>query len=412
MKLTNTACLGAKPKDKPYKLTDGQGLYLEVMPNGSKYWRFKYRFAGKEKRLAFGVYPEVSLKEARDGRAEARESLRKDIDPSIVKKKRRLQAHLNANNTFESLAKDWHENWKHDKDNKHATTIWNRLEAEVFPFIGRLPVEEITPPMILDVVRKAEARKAFDVARRIKQTCGQIFRYGVATGRAERDPTADIKDALRPYKMEHYAALDAKELPDFLATLEKNEGNLHLQTRLAMKFMMLTFVRTSEMIKATWNEFDLEEGTWIIPAAKMKMKRDHIVPLSKQAIEILNELKVHNGHREWVFPNEARPRQHMCNATITRAIMRMGYKDRMTGHGFRALAMTTIKEKLGYRHDVIDRQLAHARKNKIVAAYDRAEFLDERRVMMQEWADYIDGLETMPKVIEIGSRNKQLAKAV
>lgn len=392
MKLSNTTCQSAKPKEKAYKLTDGQGLFLYVMPSGAKYWRLKYRFAGKEKQLAFGVYPEVSLKEARDKRAAARELLRDDADPSMEKKKKRVLAHINSENTFQSLAKSWHEVWSHDKDPKHAKTTWTRLENEVFPFIGGLPVSDITPPMLLEVVRKAEQRKAFDVARRLKQTCGQIFRYGVATGHAERDPTADLKDALRPYKMEHFQALDIKEVPEFLRTLDKNEADLHIQTRLAVRFMLLTFVRTSELIKATWEEFDLKEGLWLIPAHKMKMKRDHIVPLSSQAMAILSELRLRNGHREWVFANLARPKDHMSNATIIGAIRRMGYKDRMTGHGFRALAMTTIKEKLKYRHEVIDRQLAHAQPNRIVAAYDRAEFLDDRKVMMQEYADYIDAI--------------------
>jgi integrase len=392
MKLTNTACQGAKPKEKPYKLADGHGLYLEVMPSGSKYWRLKYRFGEKEKRLAIGVYPEVSLKDARDKRAEAREQLRNDIDPSVAKQKKKLKAHLDAGNTFKSLAKSWHENWKAGTDPKHAKTIWNRLEAEVFPFFGNIPVNEIEPPMVLKAVRKAEERKAYDVARRIKQTCGQIFRYGVATGVAVRDPTADIKDALRPYKPEHFAALDIKDLPDFLCELDDNDADLKLQTRLAMRFLMLTFVRTSEMIRATWDEFDFDDKTWLIPAAKMKMRRDHIVPLSNQAMAILEELKVHNGHRPWVFPNDARPHKHMSNGTIIRAIRRMGYQDKMTGHGFRALAMTTIMEKLGYRREVVDRQLAHARESKTIAAYDRAEFLDERRKMMQDYADYIDKL--------------------
>lgn len=246
--------------------------------------------------------------------------------------------------------------------------------------------------MILEVIRKVEARAALNVAQRIKQTCGQIFRYGVATGRAERDPTHDIKDAMRPYKLEHFAALDIRELPEFLRVLDKNDMRLYKQTQLAMRLLMLTFVRTSELINAPWSEFDLEAGEWTIPAKRMKMKRDHIVPLSTQAQAILLELKKMNAHREWVFPSMTRPRKPMSNATLIRAILRMGYKDRMTGHGFRALAMTTIMEKLNYRFEVIDRQLAHAKKNKIVAAYDRSEFLPDRRKMMQDYANYIDSI--------------------
>jgi integrase len=392
MKLNDNACKNAKPKEKPYRLTDGNGMYLEVHPNGSRYWRQKYRFGGKEKLLALGVYPEVSLKEARDKRDRARKLLEQNVDPMIAKREHRMTAHGEANNTFEQLARDWHTNWKADKTGKHVDVILSRFDREVFPLIGALPVNSITPIMILNVVRKVEARAAFDVARRINQTCGQIFRYGVATGRAERDPTRDIMGAMRPYKLEHFAALDIRELPGFLKALDTNEMRLFKQTQLAMRLLMLTFVRTSELINATWEEIDFKEATWIIPAKRMKMRRDHVVPLSKQALAMLTELKAMNGHRKWVFPNKGRPLKPMSNATLIRAITRMGYKDRMTGHGFRALAMTTIKEKLGYRHEVIDRQLAHAQRNKIVAAYDRAEFLPDRRKMMQEYADYIDSL--------------------
>lgn len=394
MKLTHIVCENAAKKaqeaGRTLKLADGQGLYLQAMPSGARYWRFRYRFAGKEKVLALGVYPEVSLKEARDKRDAARRLLADNQDPSRVKKEKRLQAFSESENTFEKLAREWFEQQRAILTPKHADALVARFERDVFPYIGSLPVRDIKPAYVLEVCRKVEARKAYDVARRIKQTCGQIFRYGVANGRAEIDPTVHIKDALRPYRPEHYATLEIKEVPEFLQVLEKNEARLYSDTRLAMKLLMLTFVRTSELINARWSEIDLEEATWIIPAARMKMRRDHIVPLSRQSLAILQELKKNNGHREWVFPNQVRPRKPMSNATITRAIMRMGYKDRMTGHGFRALAMTTIKEKLGYRHEVIDRQLAHAHKSKIIAAYDRAQFLDDRRVMMQQWADYID----------------------
>jgi integrase len=392
MKLSDIACKTAKPKDKPYKLSDGHGMFLEIRPNGRRYWRLKYRFGGKEKLLALGVYPLVALKEARERRDDARRLLDQDIDPGMAKKERRLKAYEEAENTFEKLTRDWHDNWKQDKTPKHAAAILSRFETDVFPTIGDFPVNKVTPQMILQVVKKAEARAAYDVARRIKQTCGQILRFGVATGRAERDCSHDIKDAIRPYKMEHFAALDIKEIPDFLKVLDKNEMRLYKQTQLAMRLLMLTFVRTSELINARWEEFDLEDKTWIIPAARMKMRRDHLVPLSDQAVAILQELKEMNGDRTWVFPNQVRPIKAMSNGTIIHAIRRMGYQDRMTGHGFRALAMTTLKEKLGYRHEVIDRQLAHAKKNKIVAAYDRVEFLDDRRKMMQAYADYLEGL--------------------
>ena len=388
MKLSNKTCTAAKPKIKPYRLSDGQSLYLEVRPSGSKYWRFKYRFADKEKLLAFGVYPEVSLKQARTNRDKARELLSQNVDPSIDKREKRFTAHTEAENTFEKLAMDWHEKWRHDKTVKHAQTIESRLKADVFPMIGALPVNSITPPMILEIVKLSEQRQAFDVARRLRQTCGQIFRFGVSTGRAQRDITHDIKDAWRPYKVEHFPALDIKELPEFLNILNRNEMRLFKQTQLAMRFLMLTFVRTSEMINATWNEFDLEEAIWRIPAERMKMRKEHIVPLSKQVLAILKELKEMNGHRNFVFPNQQHPKKAMSNATVTKAIQRMGYKGKMSGHGFRAMATTTIIEKLGYRYEVIDRQLAHSKQSKIRAAYDRAEFLEERIKMMQDYSDF------------------------
>ena len=392
MRLTDIEIKNAKPRDKLYKLTDGQGMFAVVMPNGGKYWRYKYRYGSKEKLLSLGTYPEVSLKEARDKRGEAKKLLEKNIDPALDRKKSRISAFQNTENTFEKLAREWWDTWRHGQTEKHALTILNRFEADVFPVIGAIPVDDITPPVILDVLKRVEAREAYDVARRIKQTCGQIFRFGMASGRAKHDPTACLKEAIRPYRPEHYPALDVKELPRFLEKLEDSNLRIYPQTKLAMRFLMYTFVRTSEMICSTWPEFDLDEATWIIPAARMKMRRDHIVPLSTQSLEILHEIRKFSAHREWVFPNQARPRKHMSNATLTRTIMRMGDKGQMSGHGFRALAMTTAKEKLGYRHEVIDRQLAHAHSSKIVAAYDRAQFLDERREMMQKYGDYLDML--------------------
>lgn len=398
MKLTEISCRNAKATDKPLKLYDGRGLFLLVQTSGAKYWRFKYRFGGKEKTLALGVYPQITLKQARDLTNEAKKKLEQNLDPMQEKKIAKFKAVVHSENTFEILAKEWHENWRADKSDKHAQAIMNRLERDVFPLLGSMPVKDITPPMVLQILRNIEKREAYDVARRLKQTCGQIFRFGVATGRADRDVTSDLKEAVRPYKPEHYPTLEIKEIPAFLEKLDKS-ASVTQQTRLAMKFLMLTFVRTSELIRAEWAEIDLKDKTWLIPAAKMKMRRDHLVPLSKQAIDILEELKPYSGHLQYVFPSMARPRDHMSNATLTRAIMRLGYKGKMSGHGFRALAMTAIKERLNYRHEVIDRQLAHAQ-DKITAAYDRALFLQERKVMMQEWADYIDGLMGGGEVIK------------
>lgn len=401
MRLTNTACKNAKPKEKAYKLADGGGLYLEVMPSGSRYWRLKYRFADKEKRLALGVYPQVSLGEARERREAAKKQLSGGIDPSYAKQENKRQTALNAENTFEAIAREWHEHQKARWSEGHSTDILYRLEKDIFPVLGNRPIADLSAPHILDLLRKIEKRGAHEMARRAVQYCGQIFRYGVVTGRASRDPTGDLRGALQPVQHGHYAAIETGELPDFLRTLENNDARLFIQTRLAVRLLMLTFVRTGEMIGAKWDEIDLEGRQWTIPAERMKMRRPHIVPLSKQALAVLQEQHRMTGQWEWVFPNQAHPRKHMSNNTVLGALKRLGYKGRMTGHGFRALAMSTIKEKLGYRHEVVDRQLAHAQRNKVDAAYDRAQFLPERKKMMQEWADYLDlAAKTSDNVIQ------------
>lgn len=394
MPLTDKACKAAKPAEKPRKLADSQGLYLEIMPGGAKYWRLKYRFQGKEKRLALGVYPEVSLAEAREKRDQARKNLANGIDPSFARKEQKRLSNLGSQNSFEMIAREWHETnldrWSAD----YGKNLLHRLEADIFPDLGHRPVAMITPPELLETIRKIETRGAHEIAHRAVQTCGQIFRYAIVTGRAERNPASDLQGALRPTKKSHYAALEAEDLPAFIEALERNDARLYQHTRLATKLLMLTFVRTSELIEAKWDEFNLEKREWIIPAERMKMRRPHIVPLSRQAMEILTELKTLAGNRDYILPSQINPRKHMSNNTILKALERMGYKGRMTGHGFRALAMSTIKEKLGYRHEVVDRQLAHAPANKIDAAYDRAKFLDERKIMMQKWADYLEMIAT------------------
>lgn len=392
MPLTDSACKNAKPTDKARKMADAHGLYLEVMPSGARYWRLKYRFHGKEKRLALGVYPDISLAEAREKREQARKLLANGTDPGFAKKEEKRQAARNAENTFESAAREWHANKLESWTSHHAKYVLKRLEADIFPEIGYLPIADITAPQILDALRKIEKRGAQEIAHRAQQTTGQIFRYAIVTGLAERNPAADLKGALKPVKRSHYAALESGDLPTFIQALEKNDARLYPHTRLGMKLLMLTFVRTSELIAAKWEEIDLKEKRWVIPAHRMKMRKDHIVPLATQSLEILVELKALAGNREWVFPSQINPRKHMSNNTILKALERMGYKGQATGHGFRALAMSTIKEKLGYRHEVVDRQLAHAHRSKVDAAYDRAKFLDERTVMMQNWADYIEEL--------------------
>lgn len=390
MPLNDLACKKAKATEKPYKLSDAQGLYLHIMPNGGKHWRMKYRFAGKEKLLSFGPYPLISLSEARQRRDEAKKLLLEGIDPSQAKKDANLQNRLNAATTFEAVALEWHSTNLDRWSPSHGKTLIHRLSTDIFPEIGQRPISDITPPELLDVIRKIERRGAHEVAHRAIQICGQVFRYGIVTGRTERNPAADLRGALRPVKKGHYAALEIDDIPQFLQALERNDARLYQHTRMAMKLLMLTFVRTSELIGAQWSEFNFAKKEWIIPAERMKMRRAHIVPLSKQALEILTELRTLSGNRDYILPSQVNPRKHMSNNTILKALERMGYKHRMTGHGFRALAMSSIKERLGYRHEVVDRQLAHAPANKIDAAYDRAQFLDERKIMMQEWADYLD----------------------
>ena len=399
MPLTDKTCKNAKPAERPYKLADGGGLYLEVVPSGGRYWRLKYRFGGKEKRLAFGVYPETSLADARDRRDKARKLLANEQDPGEVEQERKRQSALNASTTFEAVAREWHARNTPKWTPGYGADILHRLQTDVFPELGRRPIADITPVHVLGALRKIEKRGAYEMARRTQQYCGQVLRYAVVTGRAERNAAADLRGALQPPKRKHFASIEPRELPEFVSVLDRNDARLFVQTRLAIRLLMLTFVRTRELIEAKWDEIDLDAAEWSIPAARMKMKRPHLVPLSRQSIEILRQLQALNGSRDWVFASVAKPRQHMSNNTILKALERLGYKGRMTGHGFRALAMTTIKEKLRFPHEVVDRQLAHAPRNQVDAAYDRTKYLDERRKMMQKWADYLDGLNQAGQVI-------------
>lgn len=390
MKLTNTAITSAKPKEKPYKLADGGGMYLEVAPSGGKLWRLKYRFGGKEKLLSLGKYPQTTLAEARAKREELKKILASGTDPSEHRKQQKQDIALSSANSFETVAREWHENQKATWSNSHTKTVLQRLEADIFPALGYKPINDITAPELLNVVRKIETRGAHDVAKRAVQVCGQIFRYGIVTGRNERNPAGDLRGALKTAPKGHYAAIEPDDIPEFLATLNKNEARLYRETTLAIKLLMLTFVRTSELIEAKWNEFDFKKALWSIPAERMKMKRPHVIPLANQTIEILEELKELGGNSEWILPSQFGSRKHMSNNTILKALERLGYKGRMTGHGFRALAMTTIKEHLGYMHEIVDRQLAHAPKTTNDKAYDRTKFIKERTKMMQDWANYLD----------------------
>lgn len=404
MKLTDKACKTAKAKEKPYKLADGGGLYLEVMPTGSKCWRMKYRIFGKEKRLAIGVYPLVSLAEARQSREMAKKQLLQQVDPSDAKRDGRREAQRNADNTFKAVALEWHDVKKGGGwSDKHTANVLRRLELDIFPYLGTRPIAAITAPDVLDALRKIEARGALDIAARVRSICSQIFRFGIQTGKcpADHNPVIHLAGALKTRKTQHFAALESKEIPSLLHAVHTNDQRLHGTTRHAILFNLLTFVRPGELREAQWDEIDFEEGLWTIPAERMKMRRVHLVPLSKQAITILREQRDKNQHinTPWVFPSPIRPRDPMSDGTVLVALKRMGFKDRMTAHGFRALARTTIREQLDYEPDVIEAQLAHKAAGPLGEAYNRAQHLTKRKRMMQEWADYIDTLASGGKVI-------------
>lgn len=405
--LTDIQPRTARAKDNPYKLTDGGGLYLLVNTDGAKYWRMDYRITDLRRTLAFGKYPQVSLAEARDKRMAARKLLDGGIDPS---KDKQQQVRINsekAAQTFEKLAREWHSN---KLPSWHATTAKDtlrRLEIDIFPQIGAMPIAAITHQHVIAALRKIESRGAHEVAHRVKATCARVFSYANQQGIENRNPALDLKDVLKPVQAGHFAAITADELPAFLAAMKKNDARLFVPTRIALRLMMLLFVRTSELIMTPWSEIDLEAGQWVIPWQRMKRgkltvnpdKTDHHVCLSTQALDLLRELHAMTGGSKFLFPNQRDHEKPMSNGAILMALKRMGYQNQMTGHGFRALAMSTIKEKLGYRHEVVDRQLAHAQKDKVASAYDRATFLAERRKMMQEWADYLDAVEQGANVI-------------
>ncbi len=393
MPLTDTAIRNAKPEDKPYKLTDGRGLYLLVNKSG-KYFRWDYRFAGKRKTLALGVYPDIRLKAAREKHEDLRRLLAQGIDPIEYKKQAKAQSLSETTNSFETVAREWFLKNKHVWTEKHAQTIISRLENNIFPWLGGKETSSITAPMLLESLRRIEDRGAVETAHRVKQICGQVFRYAIATGRGERDPSADLKGALPPTKPKHMATITSPDkIGELMRAIDGYQGNLI--TRCALKFAPLTFVRPGELRHAEWVEINIDEQVWKIPAEKMKMRSVHIVPLSRQAIVVLEEILPLTGDGKYVFPSLRTGSRPMSENTVLAALRRMGYaKEEMTGHGFRGMASTVLHEK-GWSTDVIERQLAHAESNSVKAAYNHAQHLPERRKMMQWWADYLDDLKMM-----------------
>jgi integrase len=402
--LTVTACKNAKAKDKPYKMADGGGLYLLVNPNGSKYWRMKYRFLGLEKLMAFGTFPAVSLIDARATRDKAKKLLASTppIDPMARKEEALSAALRKAENSFKAVALEWHANHKERWSEGYAQKIMRCLEINLFPEIGNKPIADITPPKLLECLRKVEKRDALDIAAKCKQISSMIFRYGIQTGKCERDAAADLKGALKTRRIKHYAAFEAKDLPKFLNALERNEARLFERTRRAIWLSLLTFQRPGEIRQAQWSEIDFDEKVWRIAADKMKMRRDHLVPLSKQAIAVLMEQKAETAqlNTDWVFPSQVRPKQPMSDGTVNTALKRLGFGGETVAHGFRALARTTIREEIGHDSEVIEKQLAHKTRNPLGEAYDRTQFLAQRTKMMQEWSDYLEVAASGGKILK------------
>jgi integrase len=396
MGLTTKEIENAKPGSKSYKLADGGGLCLLISPTGARLWRWRYRFDGTEKMMALGEYPLVTLKEARERHFAARQKLAAGIDPMMERKleaeirQRETEARVReAENSFEKIARKWWEWWAANRSPRHADYVLRRLEADVIPAFGHKFIDDVTAADIRKLMLAIEGRGARDVAKRAHETTGQIFRYAIAHGIASRNPAADFKpkDILTEASEENFSRVDAKELPTLLAKMVDYDGDAI--TRLAMRLMAYTFVRTSELIESEWPEFDLDKARWDIPAERMKMDTPHIVPLSRQSVDVLRALTLLSGRGRLVFPGALDKNKPMSNNTILFALYRLGYKGRMTGHGFRGLASTILHEN-DFADEHIELQLAHIKRNKVAAAYNHAKYLSQRASMMQWWADYLD----------------------
>lgn len=398
--LTDKTIKNAKPSDKPRRLFDGGGLHLLINPDGSKYWRLKYLLHGKEKRIGLGVYPDVSLAEARKKAAEERRKLKDGNDPAAERKAAKESKDKEPTNTFEPIAREWHAKVALTQAETTHKKRLRFLEVDVFPFIGNRPIAELASPDLLAVIHRIEDRGAMDIARRVHNICGRIFRYAVGKGLATRDPSRDIelKDILPPEDVKHHASVtEPKAAGELLRAIDGFTGAF--TTRCALRLAPLVFVRPGELRHAEWSEFDFEKSEWRIPAGKMKMKEQHIVPLETQAVAILREIQAVTGEGRYVFPGERTSKRPMSENTINGALRRLGYtKDEMTGHGFRSMASTLLHE-LGFPHAVIEAQLAHGERNKVSAAYNYAKYLPERKEMMRFWADYLGSLAAGGKVI-------------
>jgi len=410
MPLTDTTIRNTKPAEKPIKLFDGGGLFLLVTPAGQRYWRLKYRAAGKEKLLALGVYPDVTLAVARRKRDEAREKMAAGIDPAEAKKAEKRSARLSAENSFEAVAREWHAKYGPTWSASHGARLLRRLEVDAFPWIGGKPIADLAPPDVLDVLRRVEKRGALETAHRLHANIGQVCRYAVATGRAPRDVTADLRGALPPVQQEHMAAItDPKQVAELLRAIDGYQGTFPVLC--ALRLAPLLFQRPGELRAAEWCEFDLDAGVWEIPSDRMKRTKQgkasggaHIVPLPSQAIAVLRELHALTGNSRFLFPSVRTKDRPMSDNTVNSALRRLGYDgDTMTGHGFRAMARTILDEGLGVPAAIIEAQLAHAVKDPLGRAYNRTAHLQQRREMMQRWADYLEQLKAGAQIIPIGT---------
>lgn len=413
MPLSDSKIRAIKPGDKEQKLFDGGGLYLLVHPNGSRYWRMKYRFAGREGKLSFGVYPAVSLKEARDRRDEARRQMRDGIDPGVHRK---IAKNADAN-TFKVVAEEWIEMLANPPKNKNAKKQKAPLSADtikkkrawlkdfVYPYMGSRPINKITAPELLDVLRRVEKRGIIETTHRVRSTCSSIFRFGIATSRCERDPAADLIDALTPVVVTHHAALtDPRAVGELLRAIDGYQGQL--STKIALQILPYIFLRSKELRFSKWTFIDFDEAEWRIPRPNMKMKEMHVIPLARQVIDLLRELQPLTGSGELIFPG-VKPGRPLSENTINGALRRLGYTgDEMTGHGFRTVASTFLNEQ-GWHEDLIELQLAHSERDEVRATYNRAQRLSDRKRMMQAWADYLDGLKAGGNVVSINSRKAQ-----
>jgi integrase len=404
MPLTDIQIKRAKQKDKAYRMSDGGGMYIWVTPAGGKLWRWAYMYRGKEKLMALGKYPTVSLATARERHSNARRLLMSGIDPMAQRKANKAVERIASENSFASVASLWLNHWEQNKSPRHVLATRRRIAADILPCLGERPIAEIEAPELVAMVQSIEQRGAADIAKRALETTGQIFRYAIAHGKAKRNPAIEFRprDILKATRKTNYARVDAKELPDLLKRIEIYQGTQI--TRLAMKLLALTFVRTSELIGAKWSEFDFESARWDIPAERMKMRSPHIVPLARQTLEILEMLRGLSADCEWLFPGDRSSAKPMSNNTILKALERMGYKGRMTGHGFRGLASTVLHEH-GYSHEHIELQLAHSPRNAVSAAYNHALYLVPRIRMMQEWANFLKQSQRGVKLLSFPDRS-------